>query len=70
MRRLELLYALVCAIWAAWFIRGQVSFYLSNEGATWRGPALCIAAFVFLPVILGYLLLFQAFPWLNRLVRR
>ena len=67
MRSLQLLYAFFCTIWAAWFIRGQVSFYLSNESATLRGPVLCIAAFVVLPAMLGYLLFFHALP---RLVRR
>jgi len=70
MRRLQLLYALFCAIWAAYFIRGQIAFYLSNESAPLRGPILCVLAFVVLPVVLGYLLLFRAFPWFGRLIRR
>lgn len=68
MRRLQLLYTLFCAIWAAYFIRGQISFYLANETTPLRGPILCVLVFVVLPVVLGYVLLFRIFPsLLNRL---
>ena len=70
MRPLQLLYAVFCTVWAAWFSHGQISFYLSHPDDPITGPVYCIALFVVLPAILGYFLLFRAFPWLNRLVRR
>lgn len=70
MRRLQILYALFCVLWAAYFIRGQINFYLTNATATLWGPVICIAAFVVAPVVFGCLLLFMAFPWFGRLVRR
>jgi hypothetical protein len=70
MWRPQLLYSLLSIIWAAYFIRSQISFYLSNPGVSLRGPVLCILVFVVFPIALGYLLLFRTLPWLGRLVRR
>lgn len=68
MRRVQLLYALICTIWAAYFLHAQISVYLS--GAPLRGVLLCVLVFVALPTLLGYLLLFRVSPWIAGLVRR
>lgn len=71
MRRLQLLlYAMGSTIWAAYIIQGLVSFHLSHTEARLRGALFCVLLVVVLPSFLGYLLLFRAFPWVGRLIRR
>jgi hypothetical protein len=70
MRRLQLLYAMGCMIWAAYIIQGLASFHLSHAEARLSAALFCVLLVVVLPSLLGYLLLFRAFPWVGRLIRR
>ena len=70
MRRLPLLYALGCTIWAAHIVQILASFHLSHPEARLGGALLCVLLVVVFPSLLGYVLLFRAFPWMSRLIRR
>jgi drug/metabolite transporter (DMT)-like permease len=70
MRRLPLLYVLGCTTWAAYIIQDLASFHMSHPEARLSGALLCVLLVVVLPSLLGYLLLFRAFPWVGRLIRR
>lgn len=70
MRRLPLLYALGCTIWAAHIVQILASFHLSHPEARLGGALLCVLLVVVFPSLLGYVLLFRAFPWVSRLIRR
>jgi hypothetical protein len=70
MRRLQLLYTLGCMIWAAYLIRVLASVSRSHPEATLSGALLCVLELVVFPSLLGYAVLFRAFPWMNRLIRR
>jgi drug/metabolite transporter (DMT)-like permease len=70
MRRLPLLYVLGCTTWAAYIIQDLASFHMSHPEARLSGALLCVLLVVVLPSLLGDLLLFRAFPWVGRLIRR
>ena len=70
MRRLLLLYVLGCTIWGAYIIQTLASFHLSHPEAKLSGALFCVLLVVVFPSLLGYLLLFRAFPWVSRLIRR
>jgi len=70
MGRIQLLYALACAIWAAYLIRILAPYHLAHPNAKLSGALYCFLAIVVVPGILGYLLLFKAFPRLSRRIGR
>ncbi len=70
MRRLQVVYAAGCTVWALYMIRLLTSLSASHPEATLRGALICLLLLVIAPAILGYVLLFKAFPWLGRMIRR
>ena len=70
MRRMQLLYALFCTVWGVYSVEKITAFRIPQTVEHLRGALLCALLIVVLPTVLGYLLLFRAFPWINRVVRR
>jgi len=70
MRRLQLLYAFFCTIWALYAVQKLTSFRIPQTPEHLRGVVFCTLLIAVLPIVPGYLLFFRAFPWINRLVRR
>ena len=69
MRRLQVLYALGCTIWAVYLAWILAATRQSHPEATLGGAVICLLLLAVFPSILGYVLLFRAFSWASRLIR-
>jgi hypothetical protein len=63
MRRFQLLYALVSAVWLAYYVRFSLAIPVAERNPHFvRGFLFCLLIIVIVPVALGYLLLFKLGP--------